>query len=344
MVAVYLRDNTGKENLWYRVQLPMTKEVGKKRKRREKIFPAAKMYGHFVGSVGAWDAIGDDIYWIGGYMKGETLCQHFLKHNINQSDHASWEDASSPRKVFSSFPFVAASLIGKKQQICVVSGRYINVDKDGHSCGEIYDLSTKSWTFIDAKYTDFSRYNTFINATQDVDNPSRVLFYSLSEGSTMSLDLTHRKSYAPKYHANFSLGKFLDPPEGIRNHADLYMLQVVTTNVRAVLAKDTFYWCSPDLRLYAYDIVHETWLLSQSLLSHLPGLPVDRPRPILLGLPNGKLVLCASSYNGLLTVALLTVAKQKSSLTVSVDLVRGFYFDDVPFLPFDGKALRVSKG
>ncbi|MCD7467917.1 hypothetical protein HAX54_005620 [Datura stramonium] len=368
VVVVYLHDTICMKDkeLWYRVELPVTTNGNKllllsKRKRLTplNIYPVAEMYMPSYGYAGNWDVIGDDIYWIGGFYRSLrnygplSLRKHLYKHNMNHSDPTSWKEVSSSMNIRRISPFVAAVGVGeKKQQLCVVSGSAYQSQSQNDTydssiwkqCGEIYDIKKKTWKLIDVDYKDVSRYNTENQIAQDVDNPTEIVFYSLGRGSMVVLDVAKGCiSKGPICPAEFDLWMQSLPPKGLVDRADVTMLQLVTSNVGAVLADGTFYWCTHvHFRLYGYDTKRERWLRSPSLKNHLPPIVFDNERPqypLLLGLGNGKFVLVVAVDPGYCTMALLTVDKRENSLAVSVDRLQDVYFDDHDFLPNEGKAM-----
>lgn len=361
--VVYLFGCKEDKELWYRVELPMTpKEEKRKREDSDSIphlyvHPAGKINGFNDGFRGGWTVNGNNIYRIGAFneetcQRSRSLVKGLFKHNISRSDPTSWEKVSSSNNIHRWSPYLATFVNGK---ICVVSGaeyRYTNEVYPWKQCGEIYDINKKSWEFIDVNYKDICSYSVFTQIAQDVENPTKIVFYCLYSGSMMVMDVGNNSKDPIVYPAEFDLWRRSDPPKGLVDCDDVSILKLLTGNAVAVLADGTFYWCTQEnLRLYGYDANEEKWLRSQSLEKHFPPIYFEDESPyypILLGLGNGKFVLVLPIKFGQSIMAIITVHrrvdKRRNSLGVSVDQRHYVCYDDHHFLPRNGKAMLKSTG
>lgn len=182
-----------------------------------------------------------------------------------------------------------------------------------------------------------------------------ILFHSRADGSVLFYDLG-----SDVYISDLDFFGFwptTDPPACLKGCDGLDILHIASQNSSPVLYNDTFYWFTYDLRLFAYDINLETWFRSHSLADILDPLKpptnpilVSPPISILVGLPNGDLLVIVQEYDGPddachLTLASLALSREGNcSLEVSLRFFQPLSVDDPSFVLHDGKAMLKNTG
>lgn len=181
----------------------------------------------------------DHIYLAGGYS--------VLRRGISCHNYSEWEILLPKLLRRRRSPFVAA-----------VGGRYIGVlaGEDADSDGEIYDTVNKTCrAYPNSKLNSFHNFSTHEAALVEKDGeeePIQIVFANFYQGSVMFFDLISGsivRTLLPDPSLAWA-GIPVECPPGLQ-HKELFGLKMAR---RPVFKDDTFYWCSNELKLYAYDI------------------------------------------------------------------------------------------
>ncbi|XP_060177423.1 uncharacterized protein LOC132607467 [Lycium barbarum] len=213
-------------------------------------------------------------------------------------------------------------------------------------CGEIYYLDNQTSEYLSSDIAHFEHYQPWDANTTVVEGKTQIVFYSLVQGSMLILDASTGeivKEGYPDHH--FALrGERDSLPPGI--HGSFIPLSLAAGSSHAVFHDSTFYYFTYELRLYGYDVHQRRWLLSECLGDKYPQLKPNTVRtdpdfPLLVGLPNGKLLVLIFHERGVFTMAPLSVRKNDSSLDVEVDVehIQYFHPHDTSSYPYQGKAM-----
>lgn len=371
--VVYVQGYGRQDFLWYRMEFE--NKIKRERVKFERVAQLDRMEG---GAGGGWAVIGEDgdIYWVAGstnYGEGTRIYTNLdvFKHKCssNPDQPTAWVKVSS-RKIPRVSPFVAAVSGGKK--LCVVSGyehylpkptsdeeAALSVDDhwncyDWSKAGEIYDPDTDSWTYLEAPMEPFRDYRP-TTAALALDKDEILFNRRGSYGLVLFCDLGKDVYIAdPMYFDSWFCEAECFPPPGLEDCDDLDILEMCSRNSTPVVLNDTFYWFTYDLRLFGYDMNRQVWFRSPSLAHKLDPLKpptkpimVYPPTSILLGLPNGELLVIVEEDDvpgtpdaRYLTLASLSVVRDGvHTVDVSVSFLQPFSVDDPSFVLCDGKAV-----